>query len=731
VAAVSQGNTWTISLGPGDHAPPGHISVGRDPDSGFAALKAPVSGATRVVRLADPVVGDEVTVVTALGPAKGVGARRDYVQLSLLESAQGLAVETHADGVRISREGDIVHLGRDKGLALSPNWVGQEQAQGALGAPAPAGMPALIDYVNWPKTGPAGFMARYDGLLAAATAESGNKDKDGPVEARMALARFLVGSDLSFEAIGVLNATARLHPELLDRAEFRGLRGAARVMARRYKEAEADFSSPALAEDPSSALWKGYIASQLGQWAEARTQFARGLRAYASFSPAWKARFARGDATAALEQGDLVGADGRVQMALDNKVDALEELATRLVQARVAEAQGHTGRALRIYVALTGAPAEYISAPAQLHATQIRLASGAITPNQAAGVFDGLRYRWRGDATELDTVRALGQLYLAQGRYREALEALRSAGGRLPDRPESLQLQADLNAAFRALFLDGMADGLEPVQALALFFDFKDLTPVGADGDLMVRKLVRRLVDVDLLTQAADLLKYQVDNRLDGAAKAQVATDLAVIYLMDRKPEQALTAINGSRTTILPGALNAERRLIEARAWEGLGRFDSALEIIDRDPSSEAGDLRAEIAWKQKNWAVAAPLLEKGLGQRWKDPTPLTGDEEGRLLRAGVAYSLAGDNGSLARLNQQYKGFLDQARNPEALRVALTGDAAGRLSVADFGRVSADNAAFEGWVAKMKVRFRTPNTAPATPTKQAQAAPAATSAKKS
>ena len=67
--------------------------------------------------------------------------------------------------------------------------------------------------------------------------------------------------------------------------------------------------------------------------------------------------------------------------------------------------------------------------------------------------------------------------------------------------------------------------------------------PIGAEGDLMVRKLVRRLVDVDLLDQAAQLLKYQAENRLDGVPKAQVSTDLAVIYLMDRKPEQAIAKI--------------------------------------------------------------------------------------------------------------------------------------------------------------------------------------------
>jgi tetratricopeptide (TPR) repeat protein len=724
--ASAEGGTWTIALGPGGQSQPSIVKVSRDDAGGPAALRAPVAGATRVIRLPDPLAGDELSVVTALGPPKGLQSRRDFVQVALLPSAQGLAVESHIEDLAVTRDGDIVHIGRPQGLALSPLWATRDKAMAELGAPVAAAMPALIDYENWPKTGPGGFLGRYNALLSAATVESGNRDKEGPVVARMALARFLVGSELSFEAIGVLNDAARAHPELLEDPEFRGLRGVARVMARRYKEAQADFSSPVLVEDPSTALWRGYVASQLAQWPEARTQFAKGAQAFGQFIPTWKARFARADAQAALAQGDLVGADSRIRLALLDKTDPLEELATRLVQARVIELEGHKDRALKMYTAIGSAPLESLSSPALLRATQIRLETGKVTPVQAAAVFDSLRYRWRGDATELETIRALGQLYLGQGRYREALEALRSAGLRLPDLPEALQLQADLNAAFRTLFLDGQADGLEPIQALALFYDFKELTPIGADGDLMVRKLVRRLVDVDLLGQAAQLLKYQADNRLDGVPRAQVATDLAVIYLMDRKPEEALQAINGSRTTVLPTALNGERRLIEARAWTALGRYDAALEIIDKDASKEAQDLRAEVTWKQKTWTAAGPLFEKALGERWRDPTALSSEEEGKLLRAGVAYSLAGDGASLARLQQRYQGFYAQAHNPDALRVALSGDPSGPLSVTDFGRVSADNEAFAGWVAKMKERFKTQRTPigkpPVAPAKTAQAA---------
>jgi tetratricopeptide (TPR) repeat protein len=725
--AIAQGATWTLALGPGDQSQPAIVRLSRDADSGPPGLKAAVAGATRVIRLTDPDVGDTLTVVTALGPAKGLASRRDYVQMTFLASVQGLAIEPKVDDLQVARDGDIVRLGRPGGLALSPTWASQQREQAKLGVPQSAAMPGLVDETNWPRTGQGGFLARYDALLAAATAESANRERDGPVAARMALARFLVGSELSFEAIGVLNDAARAHAELMDNAEWRGLRGIARVMARRYKEAQADFSSPALVEDPASALWRSYIASKQAQWAESRTQFGKGLEAYALMPPVWKARFARAVAEAAMRQGDLVDAERRVNMALRERVDPLEELASRLTQARVIELEGHKDRALRIYSAVSGAPVDSLAAPALLRATQIKQEMGQVTPAQAATAYDNLRYRWRGDATEVEATRALGQLYLQQGHYREALEALRSMGGRLPDLPEAVQLQADLQTSFRALFLDGQADGLEPVQALALFYDFKELTPLGAEGDLMVRRLVRRLVDVDLLPQAAELLKYQADNRLDGVARAQVATDLAVIYLMDHKPEPAIQAISASRTTVLPAPLVAERRLVEARAWTALGRFDSALEILDKDASRDGQELRAEITWKQKNWAAAGPLYEKSLGERWKSHEPLSSDEEGRLLRAGVAYSLAGDGAALARLQQQYQGFVDQAHNPDALRIALSGEPSGRLSVADFGRTVADNQAFAGWVSKMKERFKSAP-APAGPAKPAPAKQAATAA---
>ena len=384
----------------------------------------------------------------------------------------------------------------------------------------------------------------------------------------------------------------------------------------------------------------------------------------------------------------------------------MENLATRLIQAKVFEADGEKGRALGVYQAISNVNLPWLSAPALLHATQIRMAQGNLTPTQAADVLDGLRYRWRGDATELDTIRALGQIYLNLGRYREALEALRSAGQRLPDLPQAVQLQTDLSDAFRNLFLEGQADGLQPIQALALFYDFKELTPIGEDGDQIVRRLARRLIDVDLLGQAAELLKYQEENRLDGVPRAQVASDLATIDLMNRQPEAAIDALNESRTTLLPTALTAQRRVIESRAWLMLGQYDHALEIIEGDKSADAGGVRADVAWKKHDWASAAAQLEAMLGDRWKNPAPLAVEEEGTLLRCAISLSLAGDDAGLTRLRGQYQGFVDHAQSPDALRVALAGLNPGSGTGEDFANAAAESDSFVGWVQAMKQRFR-------------------------
>lgn len=708
ISASGQGNSWTVTLG-GRAVPAGGVRVGRD-EQGAASLVVTMAGATQAIWLTDPLVGDRFAAVTALAPGKGYAGRRQTVDLTLLPSAQGLGIETATDDLTIVTAGDRVLVGRPGGLTLSPPSAGLEAAVRTTDAPKKARHPALI-LAEWSATGEQGFVATHRRLQEAAAeeAQQAGDNPRAPVEARLALARFLVGSGLNYEAIGVLNAIVAAAPGMLGEAEVRGLRAAARVAVGRTEEAAVDLAGAALAGDPSARAWQGYLAARQGDWTTAREAFARASSVIDDFPPAWRARFGAAHAEAALATGDLEAARVLIAYCLSQDIGAGEQLAVRLVQARLFELEGQHDRARAVYHAVGRAPLEQVAVPARLAVVRIDMAREAITPIEAARVLEGLRWRWRGDRTELEVIRTLGELYMSQGMYREALTALRSAGTRLSRLPGAEALQADLGRVFRSLFLEGGADGMPPVQALGLFYDFRELTPIGADGDEMVRRLARRLIDVDLLDQAAELLKHQVENRLEGVAQASVAADLAAVYLMDRQPEAALQILWATRTTLLPTALASKRRVLEARALLGLGRFDHALEVLGNDAGPEARAARAEVLWKQEKWGEAAALYEQGLGDRHQDTaTPLTRDEENRLLRAAVGYSLAGDNAALVRLSRNWTPFVDRARSPNALRVALAGlnGLDDPTSVREFAALAAGADTFTGWVESVKGRFR-------------------------
>ena len=135
----------------------------------------------------------------------------------------------------------------------------------------------------------------------------------------------------------------------------------------------------------------------------------------------------------------------------------------------------------------------------------------------------------------------------------------------------------------------------------------------------MIRRLADRLVSVDLLDQAAELLQHQVDHRLQGAARAQVATRLAVVYLMNRKPDRALAALQATRVADLSNDLRDQRLLLEARAMSDIGRHDLALEVITNINSREAIRLRSDILWAAKRWREAGEQIELLYGERWRE----------------------------------------------------------------------------------------------------------------
>ncbi|HSV28986.1 MAG TPA: tetratricopeptide repeat protein, partial [Candidatus Omnitrophota bacterium] len=284
---------------------------------------------------------------------------------------------------------------------------------------------------------------------------------------------------------------------------------------------------------------------------------------------------------------------------------------------------------------------------------EMQLKRGDITPAQAIPQMERLRFAWRGGDFEYRLVKRLGELTLADGQYGNGLRLLRSITENYADHPDVGSVQTMMNAAFEKLFLGGGADKLQPIVAIGLYDEFQELTPSGEKGDEMIRKLADRLASVDLLDRAAELLRHQVQFRLQGIDKARVGTRLALLELADRKPAQALDSLDMSEMPGLPDELHDQRRYMRVQALSDLGRAAEALALIINDQSDPARRLRAEIYWNMKKWPEAATALESVI----EPPDlrrPLTPPAARRILDLATALTLARDDRGLARIRRQF-----------------------------------------------------------------------------
>jgi hypothetical protein len=540
---------------------------------------------------------------------------------------------------------------------------------------------------------------------------------------RMALARYYIAEGLAAEALGVLRNVAREDAKAETTPSFRVARAVANILMSRPREALADLSMEALNGDAHAALWRGLAAVKVRDWRLARNNLMTAHKIINRYPTTWQARALTALATAALALNEPENAKQALAGIKPGHAPLDADAEAKLVRAGLDAVSNKIDAAIAAYDALANSPYKPVAARAKLEATLLRAAHGKMEPASAIDALERLRFQWRGDETELKTLAELGKLYVAHNRVRDGLNTMRLAVRHFSTSDEARATAGHMAKIFEGLFLGGKANELPPIQALAVFYDFRELTPVGSSGDEMIRRLADRLVSVDLLPQAAELLQHQVDNRLDGIAKASVATQLSLIYLLDRKAEKALAAIRGSKQTQLPDELIAQRNLIEARALADLRLYDEATDLIASDLTAEADRLRADVYWEAQRWSDAAAKAEAILGVRFQGPAPLTQSERDELIRACVAYSLAGDSASLERLRARFGSKM--AQSPDAKAFAMLTQAADVTSDSYKSLVkrvgSADN--LRAFLDDFRTRYGSGGVKPA-----AAAAPAATTA---
>jgi hypothetical protein len=685
---------WTVTFADTMQAPTEPLSVNRTiSDPAHAKVAVSLSNPGRLYRFVDPEAGDALIVVTAPPPVRGFVKRQDFVELSLLESIHGIAVHPNSDDVTVEASADKILLGRPGGLTLSSAETAADRA--------PTALRPIFDVEAWRRNQQAAFIAREDALISAAAAA----EPDRRMPARIDLARFYLSRAMYPEAKGVLDlALAEVKPELQDPVALI-VHSVASTLMGRPELALQDLASAAIGTKYDPQLWKALAEARLGKWAKAREKFKNTESAITSLPIDLQRIVILAAMRAALEVRDYSGAAKRDSDLQIIGLSPEQTPAAAVLRGRLAEALGHEADALSDYRVAVDSEDRAAAAEAKLYEIALKQKRNEISQADATRELEILSVMWRGDGLEVRTLEMLARLYSDAGRFAESLAAVRTATRLEPNSELARQGQDEGAALFAQIFLGSKGDDLPPVDALAMFYEFREFTPIGRRGDEMIRRLADRLVAVDLLDQASELLQYQVDHRLEGAARAQVAARLAMVYLTSRKPDRAIAALRTTRISDLSGELRQERLLLEARAESDVGRRDLALDIISNINSREAIRLRSDIYWASRRWREASEQIELYYGDRWRDFRPLTAVEKGDVIRALVGYALAEDAIGLARFREKYAPFMSGDADRAAFETASKPAAASSAEFGAIAKLAASVDTLDGFLREMKTRF--------------------------
>lgn len=669
------GLSWLFDLAPRPMAPQTALEVKSQPDSPVGArvfVATPEPG--KPVGVSDPNIGDNFIVVPLVPLGQSIGRPFKFPQFNIQTGAQGVIINPLIDDLRVRSLRQGIEIGSG-GVQLAITRVSDDAAAHAQLAASRAMVIALPDLDKFFVTTNEFRVARrrFEGIVA----EASKREKAG---ARLELAKFFFANGYAAETLGVVRVAIQDVPLLEDDPSVRVLRGGSNFLMGRYEEALKDFTHESLLENDEGRLWAAATNAMIGD----RIGAARDLRFTGSiardYPRALKMPLGILIAEVAAETGDGQGA----KLFLDalNLEDPTpnERAMLKFAEGKLKELDGDYDTSIGLWEDVIQSEHRPSRARARVARTELLLKLRRIEFREAIEEYEKLRFAWRGDRSEFSNLRRLGALYLDDGFYREGLTTLKQAATHFRDYPEAPEITKQMSDTFNALFLDDESEVLDPVKAIAIYNEFKELTPAGARGDEMIRNLADKLVKVDLLDRAAELLKAQVQFRLQGEEKARVGARLALIYMLAREYQKAFEVLEGTNVPALPEDIDLQRRYLRAQSLIGVGRNNDVLSMLEKDENQQAELLRTEIFWNSGNWLEASKslrLLVKASGA--KAGEPINDVQATRIINYAIALTNSGGERAVAQLRREFGAAMTGTKFAEAFDLVTTPPTIGLL----------------------------------------------------
>lgn len=490
--------------------------------------------------------------------------------------------------------------------------------------------------------------------------------------ARWLFALSLLNSGKGPDALGMLDLLVQADPALDGIANYRLARGAALTLMGRHADAVTALDHVQLAAMPDACAWRMRALADAGLSKEALRQSACALPVLKRLSETQRVPFIEALSAAAVEEAQY-------KFALE-WLDLLPATpATSLLKARALYGLKQDAQAQEFLAEVDRSGTEGEKAAAGIARIEAKLARQQIAPAQAIKELDKVSYAWRGDRIELKALKLRYRLARDRNDGKAALVTgatmIRYFDWRLLDPALLPELRLTLSA-----ILDP-ASGTRLDQAAGVYWDYRDLAPAGAEGELLIMKLAGRLEEAGLYARAGELLEHRLKANPNDETNGSVSVRAATMFVKADQCDRAIRLLAASEGPAYLPEILTQRKQVEAVALARLGRASEALAVLEGAGDSEL--LKNEILWYAQKWDEFVVLHAASLPA----PHALSPTDRIRVLRQAIALTLVKNQPAALQLRQRYLAAFKGSSEYKAFEL-LTGPV-GRLDPVALGNAIA------------------------------------------
>ena len=662
------GQRWTIQLNAAANSRYSIPIMSSDQPSVLTAT-APSKG--HIVEIMDPIVGDQIGIWPVSQSHLGQQDRRRFVDLDILPSIQGLVWRKRNDDLDTNTTADGIKFNSPQGLMIS-NWLIDDSSKDSINkqkydikkASNPSKKNLKSKNVENEKKGtmPSSFFDLAGFHLGQANTKEnrrilrqsiGNSSPREQDNLRLDLARLLVAEQHTAEARTVLSNLSTSIVGAMAISE-RALKGASFLLDGNIDEASSLLDADEFDQDDEIGIWRAAVDSLNEDWEKAAPIWKANRNTLDIYPPRLRMKFGLLALEAAIRSNDdnMIRVGFRRLKSLDPKPRNIAQI-DRLYAMRAIR-DGDSKRAEEILQSLVKRKLGTFSLQADLELASLILGNEANNLDLLETLDDRLPL-WRGHPQEIKMIDSLARWHREAYKPRKALDLWERLSVVHPKTDADTSLQERRKATYTEAINELAGNKLSLFDAYSIYLDFLNLLPEEPGKKTLHLSLARHLTNLDLLSEAIELLRPILNRAVDGSEREQTGTKLAELLLAIDRPHEVLSVLD--RSTAIDShdsrGLIPKRQLIRARALVRLDRNSEALEQIRDVQTSSARHLRAEIFWKQREWARLASVIESFLS----DPglvTPLSYDDQKLVLWLALSWDQLGLTDRLADLRKSY-----------------------------------------------------------------------------